>query len=200
MKRMTKIAAAVGIVLGLGLGATALNAHPYGGGHGWGMGGGGGHMMGYGGYGPGPRAGMGPGFGPGAGCDVGFGRGPGFGPGAADGAGEFVEDRLAGVKSELKITPEQENAWNAYVEEAKQQAESMRKLMITMHGSRSASLPERIELRNQIWKQRQEQSETLAKKVNDLYAVLSTEQKAVADQYLGGFGPRAAYGPRGRYR
>jgi Spy/CpxP family protein refolding chaperone len=206
MKRTTKIATAIGLALGLGLGATALSAHPFGSGPGWGMGGPGwgmggagwgpGHMMGYG-YGPG--WGMGAGYGPGA-CFQGVGGGPGFGPGAAANPGEFFENRLAGLKSELKITSAQEGAWNAYAEEAKRQSESRRQWMTTMHGSGAASLPERIELRNQIWKQREAQSETMAQKLKDLYAVLTPEQKPIADQALGGWGPRGGFGPGYRYR
>lgn len=188
MKR--KIAIALGLAMAFGVGATALYANPYGQGPGWGMGGGmgwgPGHMMG---YGSGQGYGMGPGYGMGRG--MGFGHGPGFGPGATDNPGAFVENRLAALKSELKITPAQEGVWNAYVGQAKLQADSMRKWMITMHESTSASLPERSELHNQIWKQRQAHSETTAQTIKDLYAVLTAEQKPIADQLLGGFGPRA---------
>lgn len=187
MKRTTKLAIAIGLALGFGIGATALNAHPYGNGPGWGMGGGPGwghgHMMG---YGSGPGDGMGP------------WHGAGFGPGGVDGSGEYVESRLAWAKAELKITPAQEGVWNAYAEQAKLQHDAMRKLMITMHESGAASLPERIELREQIWKQRQAQTETMAQKVKDLYAALTPEQKPLADRVLGGFGPRA--GGRWGYR
>jgi Spy/CpxP family protein refolding chaperone len=193
MKR--KLAIALGVALSLGAAATALYAHPFDGGPGWGPG----HMGGYGG-GPGWGPGHMMGYGGGPGCAGGFGGGPGFGPGAAEGAGAFVENRLAGVKSRLQITAAQESAWNAYVTEAKQQAEARRKWMTTMHESQSASLPERAELRNQIWKQRQAQSETMVQKLKDLYAVLTPEQKSAADQYLGGWGPRAGYGPGRRYR
>jgi len=179
MKRTTKWAAGLGLALSLGFAASALNAHPFG-------------------YGPGPMMG----YGAGPGCAGAFGGGPGygFGPGAAGSAAEVIENRLAGVKSELKITPAQESAWNAYVEEAKRQADSRRKWMITMHESRTASLPERAELRDNIWKQLQAQSESMTAKLKDLYAVLTPEQKSLADQYLAGFGPRAGFGPGYRYR
>lgn len=195
MKRNTRIALALGVALSFGLGATALNAHPFG--SGWGMGGGPGwgpgHMMG---YGPGQGYGMGPGHG------MAFGGGPGFGfgPGATDKPAAFVENRMAWVKSELKITPAQEGVWNAYVDQAKLQADAMRKWMITMHESAPASLPERAELRSQIWKQRQAQSEAMAQKIKELYAVLTPEQKPIADQFLGGFGPRAGGRPGYRNR
>jgi len=189
MKRATRFAVGLGIALGTALAATALSAHPFGYGPGAGMGGGmgwgPGHMMGYG-YGPG-----GPGYGPGR------GRGPGFGPGAGGDFGAFLEHRTAGLKAELKITPAQEGVWNAYVEQAKLQADSMRKWMTTMHDSAPASLPERLELRNQIWQQRQAQSETMTQKIKDLYAALTPEQKPVADRTLGA-GMQG--GPGYRYR
>lgn len=175
MKRASKIAIGLGAALTLGLAAAVANAHPYG----WGMGGeagwGPGHMMGYG-SGPGPRHGMGPGFG------MGFG------------------DRLANLKSELKITPAQETAWNAYVEQAKSQAETMRSSMIEMHERTPATLPERLELRNKIWKERQTQSEAMGQKLKDLYAALTPEQKAILDQSFGGYGPGFRGGPGTRNR
>ena len=195
MKRASKIAIGLGTALTLGLAAAAVNAHP----SGWGMGGdagwGPGHMMGYG-DGPGARHGMGPGFG------MGFGAGPGFGPGPQGygNSGAFVENRLAGLKSELKITPAQEPAWNAYVEQAKSQAESMRSSMIAMHERTPATLPERLELRDQIWKERQARSEAMGQKLKDLYAALTPEQKAILDQRTGGNGPGFRGGPGYRNR
>lgn len=194
MKRATRFAVGLGIALGTALAATALSAHPSGYGPGPGMGGGmgwgPGHMMGYG-YGPG---------GPGYGMGPGYGRGPGFGPGAGGDFGAFLEHRTAGLKAELRITPAQEGVWNAYVEQAKRQTDSMRKWMTTMQESAPASLPERLALREQVWKQRQAQSEAMTQKVKDLYAALSPEQKAVADQRLGGFGAGMRGGPGSRYR
>ncbi len=173
MKRASKIAIGLGAALTLGLAAAVVNAHP----SGWGMGGdagwGPGHMMGYG-YGPGPQA---------------YGN-----PGA------FVENRLANLKSELKITPAQEAAWNAYVEQAKSQAESMRSSMTAMHERTPATLPERMELRNKIWKERQAQSEAMGLKLKELYAALTPEQKAILDQRAGGYGPGFRGGPGYRNR
>lgn len=189
MKHATKIAAALGIAIGASLAATVSEAHPYGAESGWGMGPGGGmaagpgHMMGH-------RMGAGPGH----------GRGPGFGPGAAGNPGAFVEDRLAGLKSELKITPAQEGAWSAYVDQAKKQVDAMQKLHATMRDSAPASLPERFELRNQMHKQRDAQSEAMVQKVKELYAALTPEQKSLADQRLGGFGAGMGGGPGYRHR
>jgi len=52
-------------------------------------------------------------------------------------------------------------------------------------GSVQATAPERLELRNQIMKKRQEQMEKSTAAFKDLYAALTPEQKAIADQRLG---------------
>lgn len=181
MKRTTRIAIALSIALSAAFAATAIQAHPYGNGPGWGMGGGQGwgpgHMMGH-------R----------------FGFGTGFGRQTAGDPRAFVEGRLTALKSELKITPAQEVAWNAYADQAKQQAGAMQKWRETMHSGAPAKLPERLELRDQLHQQRQAQVETMTQKIKDLYAALTPEQQVIADQRLGGFGLAMHGGPGYRNR
>lgn len=205
MKRTTKIAAVLGLALGAAFAGTTVQAHPEGygpgmrGGMGMGMG------MGYGmGRGMGPGMGMGPGacvdetacpgMGPGNGRGPGYGRG--YGPGGNATPGAFLENRLSGLKSELKITGAQEGAWNAYADEAKKQAEAMVKLHETMRESTAATQPERMELRNQMWKAREARHDALTTKTKELYAALTPEQRSIADRRLGGFGPGMGGGPR----
>jgi hypothetical protein len=130
--------------------------------------------------------------------------GRGMGPQAYGNPGAAVESRLAALKSDLKISSEQETAWQAYASKAKQQAEAMQALMTTMQGSTQASVPERLALRTEMMKKRQEGMEGMTSSFKDLYAVLTTEQKAIADQRVGGFGPMAGPefrgGPGGRFR
>jgi len=191
MKRVTKIAIGVGTALTLGLATAVVSAHPYGDGPGWGMGQGMGQGMGYG-PGHGPGAGMGRGMGPGAGPGpmgggaMGYGpMGRGMGPQAWGNPAAAADSRLSGMKSELKITAAQESAWKAFADQAKQQAEAMQKWMSSAQGSAQATATERMELRNQIMKKRQEQMEKAASAFKDLYAVLTPEQKALADQHAG---------------
>ena len=201
MKRATKIAAVLGLAFGAALGATTVQAHP----EGYGPGMRGGMGMGYGMGGMGMGRGMG-GMGPGA-CmaetacpGVGMGPGHGRGPGGNGTPGAFVENRLSGLKSELKITSAQESAWNAYAGEWKKQADAMAKLHETMRESTASTVPERLELRNQMWKAREARTEALTTKTQELYAALTPEQKSIADRRLGGFGPGMGGGPRfGRY-
>jgi hypothetical protein len=204
MKRTTKIALAVGAALSLGVAATVANAHGmgWGGGPGYGMGWGGGpgYGMGYGMHG----YGMGPGYGPGAGGAPCYGPGPGYGPGARFGGYPGgVEDRLAAMKSELGITANQEGAWKSYADTVKKNAETRQAWFEKMREARSSgSAPEMLAQRAEIAKQRQAELESTAKVFKNLYASLSDEQKQIADQTLGGFGPGYGRGygrgPRGR--
>ena len=187
MKRVTKIAIGAVAALTLGLAAAAVHAHPYGYGPGMGMGQG----QGYG-PGNGPGAGMGPGMGHmGRGAMMGYGHmgngpmGRGMGPQAQGNPAAAAEWRLSSLKSDLKITAAQESAWKAFADQAKQQAEAMQALMSTVQGSAQATAPERLELRNQVMKKRQEQMEKGTAAFKELYAVLSPEQKALADQRAG---------------
>jgi len=197
MKRATKIIVGAAAALSLGLAAAAVSAQPYGPG-GW-------HMGGYGpGYGPGPgmMGGYGPGYGRGPGVGgygPGYGRGPqamwGGYPGAA-------EDQLTGLKSELGITDKQEGAWQAYANSVKKQSEGHQARWSKMQQARGAgSAPEFLAQQTEIMKERQAELEASAKAMKDLYAALTPEQKAIADQDLGGACPgwnqASRRGPRG---
>lgn len=198
MKRATKIAVGVGAALSLGLAAVAVNAHPGGYGPGAGMGGGCGM-----GYGMGAGFGGGPGMGPRSGFGPGMGPRSGFGPQAYGNPASAVEGRLAYLKSELKITADQEKAWNGYAAQMKQQVETAQSARATLPGPQ-ATLPERLERHNSFMKERVANSEAMTAAVKELYAVLTPDQKAIADQNLGahgaGMGPRFAGGPGGRFR
>lgn len=180
MKLNYKIVA--GVVAAVSLGAAGLSlAHP--GGMGYGMG-----------------PGMGPGTGMGMGPGVGYGTGPGMvGPMAGAEAGTFVAGRLAGLKVELKIAPAQESAWAAFENQAQQQVTSMqamRKQMLAQaQGSQQgASNADIAALREAMFKLHQANDAARSAVLKDLYAVLTPEQKAVADQRLaGGYGRGMAH-------
>jgi Spy/CpxP family protein refolding chaperone len=109
-----------------------------------------------------------------------YGRGHSGDPAAA------AEQRLTRLKTDLKITAAQEPAWNAYAEQIRQHAGEMKALHDSMSGNVPASAPERIEQQAQFAKKQQEHLERLAVLTKDLYAVLTPEQKTLADQRLGG--------------
>jgi Spy/CpxP family protein refolding chaperone len=150
------------------------------------------------------------GYGPGAGMGWGGGHMGGYGPGYPMGPqGMFNgysgngENGLAALKAQLGITAEQESAWQAYTKNATQQNENRQAWFAKMHEARSAgSAPERLARQTEYMKQRQAEMEANTAALKNLYAALTPEQKAIADERFGGFGPRygAGYGRGGRFR
>lgn len=158
---------------------------------------GGGPGMGAWGGGPGAMA---RGYGPG--MRGGYGPGPRAGAGFQPGAGPAVnaEARLAFLKDQLKITAEQQAAWDAYAAKAKERAGTMvalRAQMVT--AAQVQSGPDRAAQRAEVMKQRAASMETMSAALKDLYDVLTPEQKAIADQAVGGGMRYAQAGPRGGF-
>lgn len=175
MKTTSKIIAGVATTLSLAI-AGAVFAHP-----GFGMGPG----MGFGG--------MGPGMGPG----MGFG---GMGPAGYDMAA-VPSARTAALKSQLKITPQQEAAWKAYEGVVTQQAGAMQALRDRFHAQAQsaqpgAANPDFAAHRQAMFALRESNLAAHGAALKDLYAVLTPEQKAIADRSLNFMG--AQRGP-GRY-
>jgi Spy/CpxP family protein refolding chaperone len=145
------------------------------------------------------------GYGMGPGMMGGYGPGNGMGPGMMGGYGN-ADEGLAALKSELGITDKQDSAWQAFASNAKKQQETRQAWFAKMHEARSAgSAPELLAQQTELMKQRQVEMEANAAALKNLYAALTPEQKAIADQRFGGFGPGygAGYGrggPRGYSR
>jgi len=115
-----------------------------------------------------------------------------------------VEGHLAALKVELKITPDQDTAWKTFTDKARQQAETMpaqRAQMFAQMQATDQSAPDRLAQRTAFAKQRIANMETMTAAVKDLYAVLTPEQKTLADQQLArgpmGGGGRGMGGGRG---
>jgi len=91
---------------------------------------------------------------------------------------EHQAKRVAQLHDELKITPAQENAWNAFVASMKPQARGARP---EPHPDRSAqaalSAPQRMAQHIERQKQRTAMMEQRLGAVNSFYAVLTPEQK-----------------------
>jgi len=199
MKKVTKIVLAVGAALSLGLAAAVVNAETDTQGWGGHMGGYGPGMMGgqgmMGGNGPGWGGHMG-GYGPGAGMMGGNGPGwgghmGGYGAGFGMMGGytpQNVAEVLAGLKVALGITTQQDSAWQAFANHAKQQSENRQAWFAKMQDTpRAASTPERLAQQSDFMKQRQADMQTNATALKDLYAALTPEQRVIADQRFGGF-------------
>ena len=132
---------------------------------------------------PGGGFGPGPGYGAGAGPFAGAGRG---GPGRWGSAAD-VEERLAARKAAQQITAAQETQWNAFAALVRQQATEMQAHRDSMAGMTPM---QRFEQRESLHAQRYEQRKAVVAAFDQLYAVLTPEQKALADQRGCGFGGR----------
>lgn len=138
--------------------------------------------------------GGGMGYGPGAG--MGYGHGPmaGQGPGAGVDRAARVESHLAAMKAQLQITPAQEAAWQAFATKAKEQAAAMQAFhaqMQTQTGTTNAA--ERMAQHTAAMQQRAVLMTAKTDAFVALYATLSPEQKAIADQSFGPMGGRGKH-------
>ena len=203
MKNTRKILVGAIAAAALAASGALVYAQPAGPGAGWQdcSGAAGGTGTGHGSMGYGRGAGHGGpgmmGYGAGAGHG-GFGMMMDYGAGAGRGGrwsnpAAAVEGHLAALKVELKITPAQDTAWQAFTAKARQQAETMpaqRAQMFAQMHATDRPAPDRLAQRTEFAKQRIASMETMTAAVKDLYAVLTPEQKALADRQL-------AHGPMG---
>jgi hypothetical protein len=106
--------------------------------------------------------------------------------------GRHIEGRIAFLKTELKITEAQTPAFNAFADVLRANAKAMDEKFAQLHADRDkpASAIERLERRSQMMKQGAEASQKLLDAAKPLYAQLSDEQKATADELLSRGGHR----------
>ena len=155
---------ALGLVTVLAGAASASDDDEYG--RGW-RGGGMGHMMGRG-------SGMG-------GCMMGFG---------SDSMLDRIDGRLAFLKTELKISEQQKEAWDGLAQTVRNNAEvhnaMMRSMMREMHDGDffKKSLPDRLIVQETHMETRLQQIKNARESVDVLYAVLDNSQKKSADEIV----------------
>jgi Spy/CpxP family protein refolding chaperone len=170
MKLTYKIIAGIAAAMSLAVAAT-VSAHPGGG-------------FGYGGVTMGPRMGMGMGMGMGSRMG---------GPLGGSDMSAAASAHAAQLKADLKIMPAQEAAWKAYEAAIVQQAVAMQtargKMLELMQKSQPGSA-EFIVQRDVMIKQHDAGFAARTAALKDLYAVLTPEQRAVAD---GDIGPMGGY-------
>jgi hypothetical protein len=101
---------------------------------------------------------------------------------------KHVEGRLAFLKTELKITPTQEPQWTKFADVVRSTAKNAQTAMPPMkHGDAKASTaPDRLGQYEKTLTSRLETIRTLKAAVDPLYALLSDDQKKVADELLMG--------------
>ena len=122
--------------------------------------------------------------------------GMGMGMGGTRGHGSMctamtshIEGRLAFLKAEIKITPEQESLWNDYATAVRANAQAMTPrcaLMMSQAGAKEASLPDRLDVREQFLAAQIDALRATSKALKPLYGALSDAQKQVADQLIRG--------------
>ena len=97
--------------------------------------------------------------------------------------------RLATTKAELKITAEQAPAWQAFEDVVRQQADTRQALnsgrQARMQDPAATAGVDRTAMRETMQKFRESEQATYEKARQALYAVLSAEQRVLADQRLG---------------
>lgn len=146
---------------------------------------------------PGPR-GMG-----GYGCDgMGpMGMGPGGGPMGRQAAMKYdpaqrADRHLSFLKSELKITADQEPLWQAYAEKMKSEAGKGYAAMRAQAADEKLTAPERMEKMQSLMQERLTAMQGVHESFNRLYTALTPEQKATADQFAARMGRWSGKGGR----
>lgn len=101
--------------------------------------------------------------------------------------GAMVEGRLAYLKGELNITEEQKPVWDAYASAVGSRVETMQGIhQSMMETMRNGSATARMDARIAAMEAMLESMKALKPATEGLYAVLTPEQKAVADDLIGG--------------
>lgn len=93
----------------------------------------------------------------------------------------FAEQRLARLRTDLKVTPEQEPLWQAFAEKTKAEAGRGWQAMRETAQDLSLAAPERMARMAGIMKERVAAMEAVNESFKRLYDALTPEQKRVAD-------------------
>jgi len=97
-----------------------------------------------------------------------------------------VEGRLAFLKTELKVTDAQLPLWNTFAQVVRDNAKAMEDMMPggMMGAGQSATLPDKLAMREKMITAHLEGLRKLKTAVDPLYAALSDEQKKTADEIM----------------
>jgi LTXXQ motif family protein len=107
--------------------------------------------------------------------------------------GDHVEGRIAFLKTELKITEAQMPPWNAFADVLRENARRMGAMPVIMmqsgmmgHDGASVNAPDRLDRMEKMMTAMLEAVKATKAALAPLYAVLTDEQKKVADQLIHG--------------
>ena len=102
------------------------------------------------------------------------------------GPGRHIEGRLAFLKTELAITPEQEALWSAFADALRSSAASMQAMHETMMADGPpATPPEHMQRHAEMMAAHLAALEQVREAATPLYDALSPEQKETADDLMG---------------
>ncbi len=131
----------------------------------------------------GPWGGHGPMMGGGPDCQMGGGpRGGGFGQRHAM-MQQYHAERMELLAARLKLKPEQESAWKAFLGAQDERRAAMFKNRQEMRNRATTALAQ-FEQRVQRMEQRLASMKAMTKAAGDLYAVLDPDQKQVMDKFF----------------
>jgi hypothetical protein len=98
------------------------------------------------------------------------------------GGPRHTEGRLAFIKAELKITDAQTSQWNAFAEAVRANAMTMADMHRSMRSQQGTNtLPERLAAEDKALSAHYAAFKKTTEALNNLYGVLSAEQKKIAD-------------------
>jgi periplasmic protein CpxP/Spy len=101
--------------------------------------------------------------------------------------GQLVDGRIAFLKTELKITHDQDTQWQQVAAAMRQNADALDQAITNARGhDRDANAVDRMEIRSQFAKVRADNEARLLTAFKPLYASLSPEQQLVANQLMTG--------------
>ncbi len=95
-----------------------------------------------------------------------------------------VNQRLARLKEELKITSDQESAWAAYAEKTRSNVKEMRDQMQAAMRAPAATAPERFDRHIELMKHRLVNFENMDQALKELYSALTPEQRGILDRHF----------------
>ena len=102
--------------------------------------------------------------------------------------GQFVDGRVAFLKTELKITPAQESQWQQFASVMRQNAQSLDQAIANARQHRGAATAtnavDHMELRAQFAQVRAENEARLVNAFRPLYASLSAQQQQMANELM----------------
>ncbi|OIQ99494.1 hypothetical protein GALL_184310 [mine drainage metagenome] len=94
------------------------------------------------------------------------------------------EKHLLAFKRELKITNDQEQAWNTYAEKTRSNVKDIRDRTNEAMHDQPQTAPERFDRHIALMKERLASFEKMDEALKQLYAALTPEQKAIADRHF----------------